>query len=147
VGCTADRAGSAVRDGRLDRLHARRRVDQEDSERLVRGVLDPRFAHRGTKPVEVDRRNPILCARGRVRGAAVPPLHLREQLVRLERLGEIVGHPGCERPLSFLVERVCRGRDDRQALAPRRRTDLPGRLDIIQLGHLEVHQHEVVPPS
>ena len=73
-----------------------------------------------------------------------PALERREQGVRVDRLGDVVVHAGVEAALALLHRGVRRHRDDRELREPRIRADLRRRLVAVHLGHLQVHQHDVV---
>ena len=67
------------------------------------------------------------------------------QLVRTDRLGDVVIHPGGEAGLAVLGHRVRRHRDDARASLRRPALADPARsIETVQLGHLHVHEHDVV---
>ena len=100
-----------------------------------------------------DRVAPGRAARAAAPGRVAPSrpevaLEDVEQVVALDGLGEVVVHPGLDAPLAVARHRVRGHRDDRHArpaLGGLAGADAARRLEPVELGHLAVHEHEVVP--
>ena len=78
----------------------------------------------------------------------VAPVDRAERLgqrLGADRLGQVVVHPGRQAHLAVAFHRIGRHRHDpRPGLARPARADPAGRLEPVQLGHLDVHEHDVV---
>jgi len=69
----------------------------------------------------------------------------REEHARAERLRHVVVHPGRKARLAILRKRVRGHRDDVRPALGRPALDNPARrVEAVELGHLDVHQHDVV---
>ena len=67
------------------------------------------------------------------------------KLVRPDRFGHVLVHPGGEAGLAVLTHRIRRHRDDARAgLRRPALADPPRGIETVQLGHLHVHEHDVV---
>src|SRR5918993_1937967 len=66
------------------------------------------------------------------------------ELVAMDRLGQIVVHPGGEALLAVALHRVRCHRNDRRAARPKALPDQAGGLEAVEFRHLHIHQHDVV---
>ena len=90
------------------------------------------------RPLRLDRRR----SSGWTRRFVEPP-HRLEQVVRINRLGDVVVHAGGETTLLLLHRRVRGHGDDRQRGEARVRTELGRGLITVHHRHLQIHQHHV----
>ena len=73
-----------------------------------------------------------------------PHAHEREELLEVDRLGDVVRRAGRDRLLAVALHRLRGQGDDREARAnSRHRADRARRLVAVHLGHHHVHQDEV----
>ncbi len=80
-----------------------------------------------------------------VRDIAADPAGERSaQYLRLDRLGDMVVHAGCQNAGAVFDHRVGRHGNDRQRTVPRRPADRPGGREAVHDRHLHVHQHRGV---
>src|SRR2546426_512630 len=138
------RLGLGTARRRHECLQALRQGCHEGLEDPVHRFARPRLHHGPTERREVYRR----CRRsGAVGRLGASPFDGGEQVVRLERLRKVTAHPALEATLALPAERVGRQGDDRKRPALRQDTDLLGRLEPVHLGHLDVHEDDVVALS
>ena len=148
-----------VRHLRVQQDH-REVVDQQLLERVLaaghrdqldRQPLQDRLQREQVLPPVVDQRAPAASDRVSVttpdRSASPvrrhPGGHQREQLVQVDRLGDVVAGAGGQAGLPVAGHRLGGQEDHRQVPALRLRPDPPGGLVAVQVGHHRVHQHDV----
>src|SRR5829696_8419725 len=128
-------------DGAVKRCHLGGRVVEEHLHELAYGLATL---------VTASERRDELPERGVVeRGIYARRAATRQrasQLLGADRLGEVVVHPRREALVAVALHGVRRHRDDPRSVArPAALADLPRGLEAVKLGHLNVHEHDVVP--
>ena len=81
---------------------------------------------------------------GRSAARTDPALQLAPQVVRVDRLGDVVVHAGVDAAFAIAAHRVGGHRDDGQFTPVRQAADRAGRRDAVHDRHLHVHEHDVV---
>ena len=68
----------------------------------------------------------------------------REQLLRIDRLGHMVIHARQFRYQAILIEGIGGHGKNGNLLPARQGPNCPGSLQAVQIGHLDIHQHQIV---
>src|SRR3989442_10702467 len=132
-----DRLGIPRPSGRLERREALGRGLGEHPHDPVHRFFGSSLTHGAAEALQVDGRR-------RRRRTVRAPFDEREQLVRLERLGEVPAHPGGETALPLTAQGVRGEGDDRERPALRQGADAVRGGEAVHLGHLDVHEDHVV---
>ena len=148
--CSSRGGGRDRPSARSPRPHTGRAGGRATPCRAVRAQsrrLDRRYGGRSGRRLALPLARPLRAPRGRTLIAGVRPDATQRlgELLRADRLGEVVVHPGGEARLAVLDHGVRRHRDDAGAGLCRPRAQISARgVETVHLGHLHVHQHDVV---
>src|SRR5437870_13005391 len=135
------RLGVGAAGRRHERFQTLRQGGHEGLEDPVHRLARPRFLHGATEGREVNRR------RRRRRGVSrlgAPPFDGGKQVVSLEWLREVAAHHTRQTALALPAERVRREGYDRERPALWQGADRLRGLESVHLGHLDVHEDDVV---